>query len=133
MNPGALHSEVQYRTARSSGAGGQHVNKVETKVDILFDIQSSGILNSAQKRRLTGALKNRINKEGMLIVSAQDSRSQHKNKEKALQRFDYLIKQALKPRKKRKGPQQFTANRQKRLQNKKAHSEKKALRKKIRP
>ncbi|MCB0584271.1 MAG: aminoacyl-tRNA hydrolase [Phaeodactylibacter sp.] len=129
----ALEKEVRYRTTRSSGSGGQHVNKVETKVELLFDVDNSGVLSDIEKQRVREELRGRINKEGILIISAGNRRSQVLNKSAALKKFERLVTKALKPRKKRKPVSQLTAHPEKRIQEKKKRSEKKAWRKKAIP
>ncbi|HFA49634.1 MAG TPA: aminoacyl-tRNA hydrolase [Bacteroidetes bacterium] len=126
-----LIPEVKFRTSRSSGAGGQHVNKVETKVELLFDVQQSAILTDEQKQLATERLENRINKNGILIVSSQKTRSQLANKEDAIANFLFLIEEAIRPVKKRKKRRRSKADKEKRLKEKKMQSEKKALRKKV--
>lgn len=133
MDIKALEKELRYRTMRSSGSGGQHVNKVETKVELLFEVDASRVLTDAQKQRIREELSGRINKEGVLIVGAGNRRSQVLNRSAALKKFQRLITQALRPRKKRKPVSQLKAHPEKRLREKKKRSEKKALRKKAIP
>ncbi len=124
-----LHKEVKYRTSRSSGAGGQNVNKVATKVEILFDVENSVVLTEKQKKIILLKLQNRISNEGILSLQCDETRSQLKNKEIAFNRFLVLIKEALKPVKKRKPTKPSKSAIQKRLNNKKKLSEKKSNRK----
>lgn len=128
-----LRSELKFRTARSSGSGGQHVNKVETKVELLFDIAASKLLTATQKDRIRRVLRHRINKEGILQLSVQTSRSQATNREEAARKFCKLVQNALIPPKKRKKVKPLVAERAKRLKTKKHRSEIKTLRKKITP
>ena len=131
IDPTTLRPELNFRTSRSSGSGGQHVNKVETRVELLFDVMASKVLSATQKRRIKNALKKRINKEGVLQLSVQESRSQAANREKAIRKFYKLIKKALVPPKKRKKVKPLVANREKRLKKKKQRSEVKAMRGKV--
>jgi len=124
-----LHKEVKYRTSRSSGAGGQNVNKVATKVEILFDVENSVVLTEKQKKIILLKLQNRISNEGILSLQCDETRSQLKNKEIAFNRFLVLIKETLKPVKKRKPTKPSKSAIQKRLNNKKKLSEKKSNRK----
>jgi len=96
-----LQKEVTFKTSRSSGAGGQNVNKVETKVTIVWNIQNSQLLSPEQKIRVENKLSNRIQADGFLQLSSSESRSQLANKEKALQKLVDLITNALLPTKKR--------------------------------
>jgi ribosome-associated protein len=131
MNFDALHKELTFRTSRASGSGGQHVNKVSTRVELVFHISDSEVLTDAQKALALKRLSNRINKNGELIIACQESRSQLKNKQLAIARFETLISKAVIPPKKRKKVKPLVANKAKRLDKKKRHAEKKSMRKKI--
>ena len=121
-------TEFVFHTSRSSGAGGQNVNKVNTKVELRFSIAHSVLLTEDEKYILFTKLKNRINKEGELIITCQEGRSQLDNKEKAVKQFYQLTAKALAPVKKRKATRPTATSKKKRLDNKKAHSRKKAER-----
>ncbi|MFN7115780.1 MAG: alternative ribosome rescue aminoacyl-tRNA hydrolase ArfB [Saprospiraceae bacterium] len=127
----ALHKELKFRAARSSGSGGQHVNKVSTKVELLFDVIHSQVLNEAQKALLLDRLANRITQEGILQIASEASRSQLQNKNAAIKKFDQLIFKALQPVKERAETGAYTADKRKRLTEKKRTGEKKAARRKV--
>lgn len=129
MDKPKIVSELKFRAARSSGPGGQHANKVSSKVQLLFDIENSNGLNESEKIRLFRKLKNSVSKDGILQLSAETSRSQHKNKELVTNRFFELVKKALQRPKKRKATKPSKSSIEKRLASKKKTSEKKANRK----
>ena len=124
-----LEKEIKFNTSRSGGPGGQHANKVETSVELRFDISNSSSLNRQEKRRLFKKLANKITKEGEIIITAENSRSQAKNKEAALEKFFAMIEAALKVPKKRKPTKPSKAAKERRLKEKKKHGEKKSNRK----
>jgi len=126
----SFESEILFSASRSSGPGGQNVNKVSTKVELRFNIPNSNLLSDSEKEILLVKLKNKINNEGDLILVSQEERSQLKNKEKALEKFYELIEKALTPPKKRKPTKPTQASKKKRLEEKKLVSEKKSQRKK---
>lgn len=126
----SFDSEIVFSASRSSGPGGQNVNKVSTKVELRFNIPNSNLLSDSEKEILLEKLKNKVNKEGDLILVSQEERSQIKNKEKVLQKFYELINEALTPPKKRKPTKPSKASKKKRLEEKKIIAEKKSQRKK---
>lgn len=130
MNREIIYRELQFKAVRSSGAGGQHVNKVSSKVELYFDIPNSLALTDSEKGLLTKNLFNRLSKEGILMLSSGESRSQHTNKEKVIKRFFEVLKKGLVVPKKRKATQPSKAQKQKRLDSKQKQSSKKSLRKK---
>lgn len=131
MDKQQIEKELNFLTSRSSGSGGQHVNKTETKVEARFEVDASDALTPSEKRKVHRELSNRISKEGILAVSSDSRRSQVLNRGAAVKKLLRLIKKALRARKRRKGPRSLKANPKKRLDNKRRQSEKKALRGKI--
>ena len=100
-------------------------------MELLFDVEGSVLLTEEQKRMITERLGNRINKEGVLFIGRQDSRSQQRNKEAAVLQFNELITQALRPVRRRKKAKPSAASKEVRLRRKKQQAEKKALRRKV--
>ncbi|HNW50549.1 MAG TPA: alternative ribosome rescue aminoacyl-tRNA hydrolase ArfB [Prolixibacteraceae bacterium] len=123
--------EFNFAASRSSGPGGQNVNKVNSKVELRFLIDTSILLSDNEKEIIKTKLKNKINSEGELIITVQTDRSQLKNKEKAIEKFYEILTKALTPRKTRKATLPTKASVEKRLDEKRLVSEKKALRKGI--
>ncbi|CAL2093449.1 Peptidyl-tRNA hydrolase ArfB [Tenacibaculum sp. 190524A02b] len=131
MNIKQLINELSFKAVRSSGAGGQHVNKVSTKIELVFNVQKSQVLSETEKELLLKNLTRKLTIEGNLIITCQESRSQYRNKEIAIQKFVALIKESLKKRKKRKLTKPKKSAIQKRLDQKKILSEKKSNRQKL--
>jgi ribosome-associated protein len=105
MNVDLLLKELNFKAVRSSGPGGQHVNKTASKIELTFDIVTSGALSEFEKKRLANKLGTRISQEGIIRLECSESRSQHRNKAIAIERLITLLKQNLrisKPRKKTK-------------------------------
>jgi ribosome-associated protein len=125
-----LGFEIRYKTSRSSGAGGQNVNKVSTKVELIFYVEASRILTEEQKQMIRERLGNRIRKDGAIHLTSQEARTQMGNKEIVTERFFALIEKALTPVKKRKKKKVSPAEKEKRLKEKKDRSQKKELRRK---
>ncbi len=123
--------ELEFSASKSSGPGGQNVNKVNTKVELRFHIFSSKLLTDNEKELLLKKLRNRINEDGYLIITSQTERSQMKNRINAMHKFYELINNELKKKKKRKPTMPTPASNEKRLIRKKNRSEIKALRKKL--
>ncbi|GGD96049.1 alternative ribosome rescue aminoacyl-tRNA hydrolase ArfB [Planktosalinus lacus] len=129
MRTDILLNELTFKATRSSGAGGQHVNKVASRIELSFDIPNSQGLTKVEKERLEAKLASRLTKEGILLLSCSDSRSQHKNKAIAIERFLELIKENLKVKKARKKTKPSKSAIEKRLKSKKEKALKKANRK----
>lgn len=125
-----LSSEFQFITSRSSGPGGQNVNKVNSKVELRFDIQNSSLLSDDQKEILLAKLAAKISSEGILSVVSQRDRSQLSNKEDATEKFYLLISKTLKPVKRRKNTRPTKSSVERRLTIKRMKSEIKQNRRK---
>ena len=122
--------ELKFKAVRSSGAGGQHANKVSSKIELFFDLQNSDSLTSEEKELLQKNLKSKLTKDGILMLQCAESRSQHKNKDIAIKRFLQIITNGLKVPKKRKATKPSKSSINKRLEKKKKHAYKKAFRRK---
>ncbi|MDD2962515.1 MAG: alternative ribosome rescue aminoacyl-tRNA hydrolase ArfB [Bacteroidales bacterium] len=120
--------EIDFSATRSSGAGGQNVNKVNTRVELRFNVVHSSVFDNSEKEMLLANLANRINLNGELLMWSQTERTQLGNKEKVTQRFLEMIAKALTPVKKRKPTAPSAAAKRKRLDSKKRLSEKKERR-----
>lgn len=130
MNKDLLLQELKFRAVRSGGAGGQHVNKVSTKVELSLNLGSSRAFNESEKERLYKKLNKRLTSENKLLVQCDESRSQHKNREIAEDRMLKLIEEALKVPKKRKKTSPSKASVEKRLKTKRVVAMKKTSRQK---
>jgi ribosome-associated protein len=133
MKPDILIKELQYRTARSGGKGGQNVNKVETKVEAYWDVASSTAIDDAEKLLILEKLSANINKEGHLQVINQTERSQLANKLLAEKKLLRLVEKALKKEKVRKETKTPPSVIAARSRSKQHNSEKKTTRKKVKP
>ena len=130
MNIENLTKELSFKAVRSGGSGGQHVNKVSSKIELTFDIENSKILKEEQKILLLKNLSSRLTKENVLILFCDESRSQHKNKEIVIERFLKIIKNGLTIPKRRKPTKVSKSAIRKRLEKKKKLAFKKTLRQK---
>ena len=120
--------ELSFRYARSSGPGGQHVQRTETKVELLFDLARSPSLSEEQRQLALSRLGGRIDSQGVLHLVSQTGRSQLDNREEVVERFCRLLAAALVPAKKRASTKPSTASRHRRLEAKRHRSEAKRLR-----
>lgn len=130
MNKTIIKKELKFKAVRSSGAGGQNVNKVATKVSIEFNITNSKELTDFEKSLLLKKLENRINKNGSIILFCEETRSQFRNKEIVINKLFELLKNNLKVIKPRKATKPTKSSIIKKAKLKKRRSEKKTLRKK---
>ena len=121
-------AELRFFASRSSGPGGQHANKVSSRVTLEFDLEGSPSLDEAQKARLREVLPTRITNDGRLLLHAQKFSSQHANRELLKERFVSLLAEALRPRRQRKATRPTTASKRRRLDAKRKRSEAKRLR-----
>jgi ribosome-associated protein len=129
LNSKAIIQELQFKAVRSSGAGGQHVNKVASKIELFFDVTNSNAISDDEKTLILKNLKSKLTKDNVLILSCDESRSQHKNKELVIEKFLTLIVNSLKIPKKRKATKPTKSSIDKRIEKKKNLALKKALRK----
>lgn len=125
-----LLNELVFVTSRSSGPGGQNVNKVNTKVTLKWNVLHSSILTIEQKEVIANKLATRLTRTGFLLITAQDKRSQLQNKEEVLRKLDQLLVQSFAHKKIRRETKPGKAARQKRIREKKIKSEKKQWRQK---
>ncbi len=121
--------ELSYKTSRSSGSGGQNVNKVETSVTVLWKVEDSAVFTESKKERILLKLKNKINAEGILQTTVSESRTQLQNKKIAIEKIQELVNKSLIVPKKRIATKPSRAKVEKRLESKKKLSEKKENRK----
>lgn len=122
--------ELNFSASRSSGPGGQHVNKVNTKIELRFSINDSEVLSGYEKNVISLKLSNKLTTNLELIITVQTTRSQLKNKKEAIEKFILLINMALTPVRQRKATKPTHASRRKRIENKKQLSLKKNMRRK---
>ena len=115
-------SELTFRFSRSSGPGGQHVNRSETRVELVFDVAHSPSLDEAQREQLLNRLSHLVDQEGLLHLTASESRSQYQNRERVQVRFQKLLQAAFKPRKRRRPTRPTRSSVERRLEDKRRRS-----------
>jgi len=120
--------ELEFKAVRSSGKGGQNVNKVSTKVELRFDVLNSNQLSDNERNRVLEKLKNRISLEGILVLNSEIERTQLGNKKKVIELFFELLDKALYKPKRRVKTKPTRSSKEKRLKEKKIKSDKKRLR-----
>lgn len=133
MNTETILKELKFKGIRSSGPGGQHVNKVSSKIELTFDLENSTSLSNEEKLLLKSKFSSKLTKENALILFCDETRSQHRNKEIATKRFLKLLAGGLTRPKKRKPTKPSKSSIRKRLEGKQRTAIKKALRKKPKP
>jgi ribosome-associated protein len=127
----AFLPEITYQTSRASGPGGQNVNKVESRVELRWNLPTSQVLSDVQKQLILEKLANQLTAAGDLLVVAQDDRSQLRNKEIALSRFHELLQKSLRRPKPRRATRPSAGAVRQRLEGKKRQSDKKANRRRL--
>jgi ribosome-associated protein len=125
-------SELEFRFSRSSGPGGQHAQKSSTRVELLFDVAQSPSLDDRQRARIRKRLAGYIDSEGVLHLVSQSERSQYRNREEVVERFQAMLAKALKRSKRRKRTKPTAASKERRLRKKKKRSEIKKKRSSVR-
>ena len=129
MNKEVLFQECDFKAVRSSGPGGQHVNKTSTKVMLHWSLKDSNVFSEDQKQRLYKRLQNKLTTDDQLVLSYDQSRSQHKNKDEVFKNLVRLLENGLLKPKRRKKTKPSLASKKRRLDSKKRNAEKKANRK----
>ena len=129
MNKEALLQECDFKAVRSSGPGGQHVNKTSTKVMLHWSLKDSNVFSEEEKERLFKRLKSKLTSDDQLVLSYDQSRSQHKNKDEVFKNLVRLLENGLLKPKRRKKTKPSLASKKRRLDSKKRNAEKKANRK----
>lgn len=123
-------AEIEFSAVRASGPGGQHVNKTSSAIQLRFDIEASSLLEG-QKQRILAFRDSRISDSGVIVIKAQNHRSQERNKSEALERLASLLATAIKTKKRRKPTRPSQGAVTRRLKEKSIRSEVKSLRSKV--
>ncbi len=121
-------NEIAEQFSRSSGAGGQNINRVSTKAEVRWNVDASKAFNNEEKEKIKQVLGNRINKEGELIITSQEERSQLQNRGRAIERLNNLVRDALILEKERIATKPTRSSKKRRLEAKKRQGEKKKSR-----
>jgi ribosome-associated protein len=121
-------AELDFQASRSGGPGGQHANTTSSRIQLRWNVRSSASLSEGRRQVLLERLSGRIDQEGVLQVTVDTHRSQHRNREEAADRLADLVRNALRPRKKRKATRRTRSSNEKRLQKKKHRGRIKKLR-----
>jgi ribosome-associated protein len=132
MNKENILKELNFKATKSSGAGGQHVNKTSSKIELTFDLENSLSLSENEKELLKAKLSSKLTKENVLILFCEETRSQHRNKDIAIKRFLGVLKTNLMRPKRRRITKPSKGAMTRRVETKKRTSFKKILRKKPR-
>jgi ribosome-associated protein len=130
INTSIIRRELVFTASRSDGPGGQNVNKVNSKITLKFDILNSKVLDEDQKNTVIGKLASEVTKDGVLILTSQEYRSQLQNKEVVISKFEKLLSRAFEKKKKRKATKPSKSSVQERITQKKRNAEKKKWRQK---
>lgn len=118
-----LLGEVSFRTSRSSGPGGQHVNKTESRVELIWNFQETNCLEDWQKDLLASRIGHRLTDDGVLVLASEKYRSQHRNREDVTERFLELVRAGMVPVKKRRPTRPTRTSVEKRIKGKKIRGE----------
>lgn len=121
-------AELEFQASRSGGPGGQHVNTTASRIQLRWNVRTSPSLSDGRRELLLDRLSGRIDQEGVLQVTVDAHRSQHRNREEAADRLAGLVREALRPRKKRKKTRRTRGSNEKRLREKKQRGQTKKLR-----
>jgi ribosome-associated protein len=118
-----LMAELTFRTSRSSGPGGQHVNKTESRVELIWNLHETNCLDDQQRLLVASRISHRLTENGVLILGSEKYRSQHRNREDVTTRFMELIRASLVPVKKRRRTKPTRTSVERRIKNKKIRGE----------